>query len=286
MWWALTSAALAGAPWVRAPGASYSKLSTQRFATTGFVGQDGAVQEGSPTVSWATSVYVEVGVLPKVQLAVAAPWVASHSEVAEARFSNHSGGDLLVDLTAGTEVVPGLPVALTARTKWPTYDNGALRAYGAAGQRFPAAGDGQVDAELLGHVGTGLSWGHFRGWWMTETGYRYRSEWWLGDSDPIDRTIGDGLTGRLQLGWTPTRDAKSLGWVFVEADAIKALQASPTTREQLQVSAGLAAALQHGLAIELGASHLVWTAASAPGTAWRAGLSWQRSPPAPDMQPE
>jgi len=273
---------------MRAPGATYSKVSVQRFATAGFVDQDGTVPDDTPTVSWSIGVYAEVGVLPHLQLAASLPWVASHADVGDARFSNRSGGDALLDLTFGGDLTSGLPGALTFRSKWPTYDHARLRSYGAAGGRFPAAGDGQVDLELLGHIGTGLARGDWRGWWMTETGYRHRTEWWVGDSQPNEREVGDGITARVQLGWTPIHKGRNLGWLFVESDAVKALTPSDTTREQLQLSIGAAGMISPSIAAELGVSHLLWTAASAPGTALRLGVSWQRTPPvrgAEDMQP-
>ncbi len=124
---------------------------------------------------------------------------------------------------------------------------------------------------------------------MFETGYRHRTEWWIGPPPSVPQGFGDCVTARAQLGWTPRQGDRNLGWLFVESDGVRAVTRSATPREHLQLSIGAAQQVGRRAAVEIGASHLVWTSGADRGTAVRLGMSWQRSPPdggSEDMQAE
>ena len=273
---AMCATALAGTPWIHERGASYAKLSEQRFATTGFVAPDGTRQDSSQYIGWMSAVYAEAGLGRGVQVMASVPYVHSRTEVAGAAFVNRGLGDANVGVSWGTTL--GLPVALTLRSKLPLYDNAHLGVFGPAGGRFPALGDGQVDVDALVSVGTGIAAGSVRGWWLADVGLRHRTEWWLGDSAQPDRSLGDGVVVRSQLGWTPTLRGRDFGWVFMESTLVKAFETDLVTRQSWDLAGGVAMRVgTSGWALEVGGSGAMWVEATAPGWAASVGVSRQSS---------
>lgn len=280
----LAGSAVAGTPWIHPAGEGYVKVSEQRFVSEGFVSPDGTVQADTRYVGWSTAAYAEAGLGRGLQAMATVPVVSARNEVAGASFVQRGFGDAVVAVAGGRSLGAGLPAALTLQTRLPLYDNAELAGFGATGGRFPALGDGQIDVDLLGSVGTGWSVGGRRGWWMAELGLRHRTEVWLGDRSEPPRELGDGVLGRVQVGWSPRGRTGSLGWLVSELAVVKALQPSPATREVLDLGLGGAWALDPRLAVELRASTLLWTVAAAPGAALGVGVSrrgpWKAPSPA------
>ncbi len=270
------SSAVAGTPWIQERGASYIKVSEQRFATTGFVAPDGTRDDSAQYVGFMTAGYAELGLGGGVQVMVSVPHLGSRMVVSDAAFVNRGVGDVLAGIAVGREWLAGLPVSLGMRAKLPAYDNAKLDAYGLSSGRFPALGDGQVDIDGVASVGTGVSAGPVRGWWLADVGYRHRTEWWLGDSSQPDRALADGMVGRVQVGWAPMVRGRNAGWVFAEVGGVKAFSADLVTRQFVEVAGGLAAKVGHSdWAVEAGGSRLLWTRAAAPGGAVSVGVSHQ-----------
>lgn len=271
----LSFAASAGAPWVRAAGESYTKLGWSWFTADSFVAPGGVVIEDTRYDGHTGSLYGELGLGADLHAVVFLPFVGSRNTLDDVAYINRGFGDAQVGLVAGHSVGP-VPVSLTVRGKLPLYDNGVLLQYGAAGQGFPALGDGQVDLDAVASVGSGISLGPVRGWAMGELGYRHRTEWWLGDRSRPDRELADGLLWTVQLGWSPILGTWEAGWLFVQADGVTAFTDDQLTRRLAQVGGGLGLRVWEGLAVELGVSRVVWAEAAAPGRSLSAGASWTR----------
>lgn len=269
------AAALAG-PWIKEPGQAYVKVGTSRFGSSGYVGPDGTAVAGLRYVGLTEHVYAEVGVLPHLQVVANLPFVGARNVDGELIYINRQFGDADLGLATGGKLGE-LPVSLTASAKLPLYDNSDLSSYGSAGAAFPAMGDGQVDVTLSGAIGTGLAVGSQRGWAAAEAGYRHRTEWWLGDSGSPDRTYGDGLPWRVQLGWSPAAGGRDLGWLAADASGSQNLgEADTVTKQWVQVGAGLGARIGHGLALEAGGGLMPWARNSSTGWSLSGGISWSR----------
>ncbi len=264
----------AAGPWVKAPGEAYVKAGGVRFAASGFVGPDGVPVEGAAYVGTTGHVYGEVGAVGPVQVVFNLPVVGSRNTFGDVAYVNRQFGDAEVGLEAGRQVGGKVPVSLQILGKLPLYDNGELAQYGLSATRFPAIGDGQVDVTALAAVGTGIAAGGFRGWWTVEAGYRHRTELWMGDRTAPDRVLVDGVPWHLQLGWSPTFGAWEAGWWSVDASGIDNLQTDAVTKQWIQLSTGLGVRVWEGLAVEAGASRMVWARNSAQGRSVTGGLSW------------
>jgi hypothetical protein len=268
----LSSTVQAG-PWVRDAGHAYLKGGYSRFTADTFVQPDGSTVTGTTYIGHTHHLYGEVGVARGVQVVFNAPFVGSRNIIDETAYINRWGGDAQLGVEGGRSLGQ-TPISLQLLGKLPLYDNAELATYGAAAQRFPAIGDGQVDLTATLAVGHGWSVGPVRGWVAGELGYRHRTEWWLGDSRQPTRTYGDGLPYSAQLGWSPVRRDRDLGWVFASLSGIHRLQEDTVTQQFMQASLGGALRISHGLAAELGYSQLFNTRAAAPGQSLSVGLSW------------
>lgn len=275
LYWLGLATAAAGAPWVRAPGESYTKLGWSWFTADRFVAPGGAVLDDTRYDGHSAVLYAELGLVPHVHGLVTLPAVGSRNTQGEVVWINRGLGDAQVGLVVG-DTLGAVPVSLTLRGRLPLYDNDRLRAFGAEGARFPALGDGQVDLDAVAATGTGLAWGRFRGWTSAELGWRHRTEWWLGDRGDPDRALADGLIWAAQVGWAPAPGGQERGWLVLGADGVTSTVDDRQTRRLAQLSAGLGLRLWRGLALELGAGQVVWAEAAAPGRSLQAGASWTR----------
>ncbi|MCB9780086.1 MAG: hypothetical protein H6742_16085 [Alphaproteobacteria bacterium] len=281
----LAASTASAGPWIKDPGHAYVKAGYLRFAADEYVDPSGRASPGgmasSAYVGHTVHLYGEVGVAPHLQLVANLPFVLSRNTVGDVAYIQRGFGDAEVGVASGLVLADAWPVSLTLSAKLPLYDNGDLAPYGYVGERFPALGDGQVDLTAMAEAGRGFALGGFQGWAAIGSGYRHRTEWWLGDSTRPDRTIGDGIPWRAQAGWSPRLDERELGWLSVEASGLYAF-AGPgdaedaTTKEWLQLSTGLGARVGHGLAVELGASTTPYADASSTGWSVSGGLSWSR----------
>ena len=271
----LSPSAQAG-PWVKAPGELYVKSGYVRFAADDFVDPAGETLTGSSYLGQTAHLYGEVGVVGPVQAVFNLPFVGSRNVAGDATYINRALGDLDVGLEAGTRVADRVPVSLQVLAKVPLYDNGDLAQYGLAGGRFPAIGDGQLDLTAMLAVGSGVQLGGFRGFVAAEAGYRHRTERWVGDSSEPDRELVDGVPWHLQVGWSPTFGDWQAGWWSVDAWAIQNFQESDNTKEWIQLATSLGINVAPGVALELGASQMVWGRATSIGRSLLAGVSVTR----------
>ena len=259
-------------PWIKSPGHAYLKAGYSRFRADSFVQPDGTEIEGTEYIGNTSHLYGEVGLLDGVQGVLNVPFVGSRNLVDDVSYINRWAGDLSIGLEAGTEL-GSTPVSLQVLGKVPLYDNNDLSDYGSAASLFPAIGDGQVDWTALGAIGHGWAVGRARGWVAGEVGYRYRSEWWLGDSSAPERELVNGIPWSAQLGWSPQLKARDLGWVFASLGGINNPVTDDLTKQYLQASVGAGIQIIEHLYAEVGYSDLIWTRTAAPGGGISLGLS-------------
>ncbi len=277
----LLNAAQAG-PWVKDPGHAYVKAGFVRFAADEYVDptdpQGATAAQAGETPEYVGNtwhLYGEVGLLKPVQLVFNLPYVASRNRYGETLYANRALGDAEVGLAAGHSL-GDWPISLTVVAKLPLYDNGQLLDYGYLGARFPSIGDGQVDLTAMAAVGRGFRAGAFQGWAAAEVGYRHRTEWWLGDSSKPDRELLDGIPWRLQLGWSPRKGDRDLGWLSVDGSGVQRLASNATTKQWVQLGLGGGVTVVEGFSAELGGSITPVAQASSTGWALSAGVSWKR----------
>lgn len=281
MWIALlwTSVATAG-PWVKEPGHAYVKAGYVRFAADEYVDPTGGDPEadggsGPRYIGDTWHLYGEIGVFRPLQVVVNLPFVASRNVDGDVVYANRALGDAEIGLAAGHSFGT-LPVSVTLKGKLPMYDNHDLAAYGYLGDRFPVIGDGQVDLTALVAAGHGLRVAGLQGWTAVELGYQVRSEWWMGDSGHPDRQILDSIPWHLQLGWSPRRSDRSLGWLATDLSGVQPLGRNDVTKQWVQAGFGGGLFVVEAVALELGASVTPIAHASSRGWSLSAGVSWHR----------
>ena len=106
-----------------------------------------------------------------------------------------------------------------------------------------------------------------------EVGYRYRSEWWLGDASAPERELVNGIPWTAQLGWSPRLKERELGWMFASVGGINNPSADDLTKQFVQASVGAGIQIIDHLYAELGYSDMIWTRTAAPGGGLNLGLS-------------
>lgn len=268
----LTSAALAGA-WTKAPGEVYAKLGADTFVTTRYVAPDIDARKASYT-GLQLSAYGEVGLVERLQLTAALPFVVGSSvttvdsaiDTFDVRTTSLSLGDLWV----GPQValLPDRPLSLRLDAKVPLYGlNGIGRRDPIYGILYPAPGDGQVD--LVPRLAGGLShqalFAEAHAGWMFRTGLGW---------DDAARSFGDGPVfgvkgGAAASGW--------LGWLAFDGQLAVALQ--DRTRQWLTVSGGGGRRVAGAVSVEARVAYDVWTSAISQGVSAGLGLSVAPGPP-------
>ncbi len=254
----LVAPAFAGA-WVREAGDVYAKAGVGSF-----IGGEAPEEPMAEAVAYRdiqASLYAEVGLPLRFQLAGYAPWVLAENQREDIHYVGLSGGD--AELLLSRAILEG-PVVLSGAigAKLPLYEDrtqARVDAFGAHGSRFPAPGDGQVDLDARLDVGAGLGW---QGAWVqASAGYRHRLE------DPVD-----GVIWSAQLGLAP----KQAGWVGVEASGVVTVEDDAETREWTRLGAFGAVKLGPTLAVEAYFGAIPWAEATRTGMGGGVGVSWNR----------
>ncbi|MEQ1571144.1 MAG: hypothetical protein ABMA64_36275 [Myxococcota bacterium] len=262
----LVSIAEAG-PWVRAPGAWYTKVAVNRFRAGEYVVPGAAEAPAGPSYQATTaSVYSELGLAPGLQLVVDAPWswATNQFDGSTLVYRADGPGSLRAGLGYGSTRAP---VSAHVLARVPLFANGAPETFA------PALGEEQVDVDVVLSAGASAPAGESRLWGAADVGGRVRTGLVLA-SEPVVVDGGDALTGRLQLGVSPTWHGQAFGWAFVEAAGFTGVGSA---RRSATVSAGAAIPLGSGLHVELGGTVTPWAHLDARGSGFGLGLSHQRT---------
>ncbi|MCB9764146.1 MAG: hypothetical protein H6739_30525 [Alphaproteobacteria bacterium] len=264
----LLSAPASAGPWIRDPGAFYGKLSVDGFAATDYADPRVRDVAGLRYRGLGPAGYLELGVAPHVQVVAQAPFVfAANTEPDTGwRWRSRGFGDPRVGVGVGGRL-RGVPLSLHLIARVPA--TASPPPPGA-----PALGDPQVDLSLIGAVGGGWSWRGHTGWALAEAGYLRRTDWSFG---PLPGDYVDGLPCHLQVGWTPTREERRLGWVGVDATGQLNLGQSDWSRQAQTVGLFGAVDLGRGLAVEASWSWTWAAVAASRGHGASLGVSWTGS---------
>jgi hypothetical protein len=259
--------------WVKEPGESYIRLAAGLFRSAGYWELDGAFVE-DPALQYqnqSASLYVEVGILPRVALGFSLPYlVASNTDVFDIQYQRTSLGDLDSFIQVqifkegrfalSTQVLLRVPLyagVLTGVNQQTGWVSESLPAFS---QFFPAIGDGSIDVVPTLQFGIGL-W-PVPGWFTAEVGPRLRTR---GFGASLSYAVSAGifvwpewlaLTGRV------------CGWQRFSAN-----HESPTS-SLLSVAGGVLVPLVFGLALEAEAFYVPLGRFVARGGGVSVGLSY------------
>lgn len=250
-----------GGAWVREAGGVYAKAGLGHFS--GSEVETAAVELGYRDLQ--ASIYGELGLPVALQLSFYVPYVLAENRDAVRGYLAASPGD--GELALSRRLSQGkVASALSLGGRFPLYpDRGDERAqaFGGWADRFPEPGDGTVDLDLKADVGASLGRGV---WTQGSAGYRHRFGPWV-----------DGLPWMVQLGWAPSRQERSLGWLGVESAGLVNLEEDELTRSWTRLGGFLAVNLGRGLHAEGWGGAIPWAQASRPGASVGMGLSWTGS---------
>ena len=135
-------------------------------------------------------------------------------------------------------------------------------------ERHLAAVDHLVEQGIV--EGAGSAYAEYRAC-LAEAGYLRRTDWSFG---PLPGDYVDGLPCHLQVGWTPTREERRLGWVGVDATGQLNLGQSDWSRQAQTVGLFGAVDLGRGLAVEASWSWTWAAVAASRGHGASLGVSW------------
>lgn len=247
-------------PWIRPFGEWYAKASYNTFDSASYVEPGGASSESSrPSFHGRTaSTYLELGVLPGVQLTSELSYQWSHNRFpgGSLRYAIPGPGSARIAL-GFTHPDLRAPVSLTITSRLPMFRS--LRPLFPA----PAPGEGQVDLDAIAAAG-GSHAGLLGSYWgLAELGLRARTAWVLAPDSPTDEGIA--ALYRAQIGWRP-----EFGWLQAESSGIVSLD-SP--RQSHQLGIGLAVVLWRGLQAEAGLSTIWRAREEVTGRGFNVGLS-------------
>ncbi len=263
---AIPSVASAG-PWTKAPGEVYVKASELLFRSDTYVAASGERVSGTDYLALTSSLYAEVGLTERLHFQAFFPWAFTRNEFTEidTRYANVGLGDAIVGLQT-TPIKRKIPYALRLEAKLPLYDVAAID--GPEAEMFPALGDGQVD--LTGWLSVGGSLYPKPIYFLGEIGWRHRTEIFWGEGSGME--FGDGLTFNAQVGYTFRERVLVAGNV----NGIYSFANDAITQSFVTLGPTVALFLKHGLALEAGASPMVWSRNNSPGTTYSLGVSYSR----------
>lgn len=248
-------------PWTKGPGQLYLEVSEGLFLAGDYVDARARQTADVEYLSFTTALYAEAGVLPGLELSLYLPHVAG--------LSSFSGGYNYLSLGAGdthlgVQWAPGLlpfPHAIRAVVKLPLY---ALPVE----PRFPARGDGQVDATIWLSAGRSLE--VLPLYLFGELGHRFRTELYPSGGDGL--SFGDGLVFAAQVG------LELLPGSFLSASASGVLpyRSDETTKGLVTAGGAASLALGLGLSAKVSVEGTVWAQNSSRGISALAGISFSR----------
>jgi hypothetical protein len=255
--------------WVKAPGASYVKVTAATFQSTGNYDVDGN-EEDVPFEYENTSIglYAEVGLIPRLALSINTSFYRAVNTVEErTRYINTGPGDLGLGLhtplwrgskcTSSASLKGTIP--LYSGVIEPGAEVGGIGVTGA--DRFtPALGDGSIDIIPGLSAGCGIS--AIRGWASASAGYQVRL-----------RGFGDGVVYGANIGsfvW-PKRLAIMASFNGVQRFSN---DAERPTKSYVSVGGGLLLRVWGPLSLETSASYIPTGAFVAKGWSANAGVSF------------
>ena len=259
------SSAIAG-PWTKNLGEAYLKISENVFIAGEYVDPRAGRAEGVSDAShrsFSTAIYGEVGVFDRLHALLYLPWTAGvNSYQGSASYLSLGFGDLNAGLQWSPDILP-FPAAIRAEIKVPLYDIAQPKGYD--GVRFPARGDGQIDATLWLSAGTSFSEIYLYG----ELGHRFRTEAYVGEGD--DLRFADSFVAFGQIGWTTPISIIVAGSV----NCVVPYAFDDATKGYLLLGASLFAPIGAGFALEAGVEGTAWARASSRGVAVSGGVSYR-----------
>jgi hypothetical protein len=185
---AAASSASAG-PWVKKAGEGYVKA-----GATWFEAQEGfnqGISTGLAYTGITYNIYGEIGLPGDLQLVADIPLVlATNQSSGGVNYHNSTFGDARFELDYA--LLPDLPLTVGLEAKVPLYtplaEGDALRPYPRSTEKFPDAGDGNVD--LTPKLLFGYSFHPVPAWATAELGYRARLG---GFADGVHWSVGGGI---------------------------------------------------------------------------------------------
>lgn len=290
--WALYVTPVCAGAWVKAPGQSYTKLSTTTFHSE--QGHDAFGVLVPPTgvglVSTSASLYAEVGLVPGVALVAMLPYVAARSDAPSGIQLHTLGlGDAQLGLQWGGWRAGPWVFSTRGELKLPLYAGGpAVRGFAAEGasryprasRYFPALGDGQVDVTVWGAVGVSGRVFGVDAFFTGELGPRYRSAVRvvpLGDPGAAQAWVTANVTPVLAL------NATGGAWVvpgrvllMVNTNHIYSAPAGQGTvrgKGYIAIGPSMMVRLGDGIAVEMAADWLGFGVNAATGGQATVGVS-------------
>lgn len=252
---ALWGATAFAGPWIHDPRSWYLKVYGARFA-------------GGRSVELRTQslgMYSEVGLVRGVQLQAELAYISATSGLEDSAL--RLGRDAFGPARVGFGVKPPgvrVPVSLHVLGRFP------LSSSVSAAPLQPQLGEPQVDLEVIGAGGGSVPIGSQWTWGLAELGWRHRTGWtpWP-DTEPVQ---GDDLLYRTQIGLSPQVASRKVGWVELHA----AGAFGDPDRSTHQRGGSVAAAIAHGLQVEVGGDH-TYEGGAVHGVSVNAGLSHVRT---------
>jgi hypothetical protein len=266
VWLMLESTASAG-PWTKNLGEAYVKLSESVFLAGNFVDPRANRVEGVTNDvahrSFTTALYAEVGVFDRLHLQVYLPYTAAlNSYEGTARYLSLGLGDLIAAIQWSPDLLP-FPHAIRADIKVPLYDIADPKGF--EGVRFPAPGDGQVDATLWLSAGASFNPIYLYG----EIGHRFRTELYVGEGD--DFRFSDSFVFFGQLGWnTPITLVAAANLNVVVPYAF-----DEASKGYVNLGGSLFLPLGENFALEASFDGTLWARASSRGVSIAGGISYR-----------
>ncbi len=262
------SSAWAG-PWTKSLGEVYLKLSESVFLAGEFVDPRTSrvvgLTDDISHESFTTAIYLEAGIFDRLHLQLYLPWTAGLNDFqGTARYLSLGFGDLVAGLQWSSPWIP-FPHAIRAEVKVPLYDIADPKGF--EGVRFPARGDGQVDATLWLSAGASLS--EVPIYLYGEIGHRFRTELYVGEGD--DLRFSDSFVFLGQIGWTTPITLL----VAASVNGVVPYAADEVTKGYVNVGGSLFLPIVGGLSVEASVDGTAWARASSRGVSISAGMSYR-----------
>jgi hypothetical protein len=286
-------------PWLHQPGSLYARLgysgffSTQAFDEKGslasmsdsrYMGHLGQLFQSGLYAGHALTAYLEVGVLPYLELFGSVPVVFAQTDWQGPGFaikqSNSGGGELELGARTGLSFLSRFASSLSVSVKLPLYDNAPEKLNTQPGNSDfyddrVALGEGTIDVNLA--LAGGVSWYPLPLWTTLELGARIRN-----------RDFATGFPGSLQFGYKPIERLALMlnaNWLLTADNGTQPnfylddYGKGPTVidgQSYLKLSFSLMFDIWRKLALEASVGRVVAGRRTAAGTMVGAGLSYRR----------
>ena len=270
---ALLAASRADAgPWTKGQGEAYVKLSESVYFAGDFVDPRANVRLGASASSdvehrsYTTALYAEVGVIEGLHAQLYLPHVVGKNDYrAGGSYLSAGAGDMSLALQ-WTPALAAFAHALRLEVKIPLYDVADPKGF--EGVRFPARGDGQVDATVWASAGGSFA-PLLPGYFFGELGHRLRTEVYVGEGDAL--AFADSLVFAAQAGLTAPFGL--LGALNVSG--VVPWSNDGVTKGYLNLGGALMYPIAGGFALEANADGTLWAQSSSHGLSLGLGVSYR-----------